>query len=327
MVDRSSLTRQISRLICPGGAWQNSTDSGLVLTSKLKIGALVKKEPLGTRRLALAGLRTPPRSAIAQRCVDGCLRIVESGAIATPGGQKDFAFLTEALGQSDKATAQTLKGYGRLQAGNIFKPKEKQILVAVAKLNNVDTGDAEAMRAAIDEFWLLLKSLGDPIADLALDLNDGQDFDVDIAAIILKAFLGDQYRETINPPGAGDMEEVTSRKTGTTLRFPNAAWRRKQRAWVERKFREIQRDVALRHWDFASTDETGIKGNLSADKIRDYHQQLFKKTYNLPPEAFGGSFVGIELARVFGEDVGNFVNGLLEWFWCRSCDRAVEKVT
>ena len=65
--ERSGVIRQISRLICLGAAWQNSTVSSLVFTSKLKIGALVKKEPLGARRLAVAGLKSAPRSAIAAK--------------------------------------------------------------------------------------------------------------------------------------------------------------------------------------------------------------------------------------------------------------------
>ncbi|MFQ5535699.1 MAG: hypothetical protein ACE5EM_12860 [Sphingomonadales bacterium] len=243
-----------------------------------------------------------------------------------PDGQRDFALLLQVLGVLDTGAGTNLEKYGELQAGNIYKRKEKQILAVVQKLKNVDTTNAQAMRTVIDEFWLVLKSCGDPIADLALDLNDGQFFDVDLAAIILKSFLGDQYRETVNPPGPADMVERTSQKTGTTIRVPNDAWRKKQRAWVEQKFREIQRDVALKHWDFASKDKKGIKGKLDPDQIRRYHEQLFETTYNLPPEAFGGSFAGIQAGKVFGEDVGNFVNGLLEWFWCRNCDKVLEKI-
>lgn len=130
----------------------------------------------------------------------------------------------------------------------------------------------------------------------------------------------------VNPPGPDDKMVIRGRSGTIIVRVPNDAWRKQQRLWVEQKFREIQRDVALRHWFFASRDEEGIKGNLRAEQLRKYHEALFVEKYNLPREAFGGSFAGIQIGKVFGEDVGNFVNSLLEWFWCTNCDKAVERI-
>ena len=181
-------------------------------------------------------------------------------------------------------------GQDGLPAKNMFKPIEREILAIVKRLKKVSPTDADAMHREIEAFWTLLKSCGEPIADLALEINNDSSFRASFA----KQGIEEALNEIINSNN-------------------NKATKSEIKDWLVIKMRSIQKDLALAHWEVASKDKTNIWGKLNPQQIADYHHQVFEK-HNIPYSTFGGT--------PYSQDVESFLN--LPWvrnlFWCNACD-------
>ena len=96
--------------------------------------------------------------------------------------------------------------------------------------------------------------------------------------------------------------------------MPKEAWAPEQRKWVEIKFREIQKDVALAHWLYIQKDQSGEIGRLSPEQITKYHHSVFTK-HGLPSTTFAGTIFG-------GGDFNHLGNQFIlnRGWWCSKCD-------
>jgi hypothetical protein len=195
---------------------------------------------------------------------------------------------------------------GSLKNDHIFKAKQealKKLIQAIKSLPHNSVG------SRLEKYWRTLKSMSDPVAQTALDIQQNRGAGR-ISANWLKMHIGDLFVRKF-PPSGNDLEYKAEYNRGNGGFLPNEAYRIRQNDWVNDLFRQIQVSVAVEHWNTAAKDGRNIKGKLSADQIARYHHKVFSK-FGLPKSAFGGT--------VFSDDVDDWPNSLGIRFWCKECD-------
>jgi hypothetical protein len=199
---------------------------------------------------------------------------------------------------------------GNLPNDHIFNKCQSQLK---SKIQSISSLPHNSVGNYLKEFWEILKSLGDPIAETALDIHFRRGLGAKTIHR-LKYYLGDVYIKKFGLKKTDLFEIKLDAKTRQYI--PSDAWRKAQDEWIEDQLRQIQVAVAVEHWNVASKDLKNIKGNLRADQIAIYHHNVFAK-FELPPEAFGGTIVG-------GSPY-DFPNIMLLPLWCLECDGEIER--
>lgn len=99
-----------------------------------------------------------------------------------------------------------------------------------------------------------------------------------------------------------------------TIKKPSPTWLDKQHFYVETEFRDIQKKIAIMHWENAKEDKNGI---LDSEIITDYHFKVLKEK-GLPTHAFAGTLFGGIGSRWYNKLFADYI-------WCKECD-IVQKV-
>jgi len=299
------------------GLWQRASGKALHIKTRDAMPVLANPAPINQQQLEMLGLESLPKDEVLAACCSALIHNPEAQVELTNFLQSMPKDIQDKQGKKlianvrDGVVIQQTKTDDGLPVDHIFKPKEKEIRALVAQLNAASPTDFRGMAILIDEFWSTLKSLGDPIADLALELNAGEGWSAGIAAKNIRKHLGDAYFITHGPSSREYV--ILKLDAKTTIRLPNDEWRKQQAEMVEIEFRDIQRLVAIEHWKLASADRENIKGSLDPSKITDYHHDVLNGK-GLPNSAFAGT--------IFGGSSDDWYNKLLTPVWCAKCDIA-----